>query len=227
MATSSEFYVYAYLREDGSPYYIGKGKGARAFSKGRGEVRPPEDKTRIVILAENLEEKDAFTHEIELIAEYGRKDIGTGVLRNKTNGGDGPSGRKFSEESCKLISTNRKGKGKGPQTKERIEKRAEKLRGKKHTPEHIEAAAAPKRGKKHTKERCNNISAALKGNVPWNKGKTVGPRSEESILKQKLNAKGINSGPQPTVSCPHCGKIGGKSNMKRYHFVNCKLKGIS
>lgn len=29
-------------------------------------------------------------------------------------------------------------------------------------------------------------------------------------------------GPQLTVECPHCGKTGGESNMKRYHFENCK-----
>ena len=31
-------------------------------------------------------------------------------------------------------------------------------------------------------------------------------------------------GPQQLVVCPHCGKSGGVSNMKRYHFDNCSVQ---
>ena len=88
-----QYYTYAYLREDGTPYYIGKGKGKRAYKKGRDEVRPPRDKSRIILLKQNLAEEEAFKHEIYMIAVFGRKNLGTGILRNKTDGGDGGSGR--------------------------------------------------------------------------------------------------------------------------------------
>ena len=88
----TSFYTYAFLRADGTPYYIGKGKGNRAWVKRHKGVKPPRDKTRILVLKKNLTEEDAFKHEVYMIAVFGRKDLGTGILHNRTNGGDGCSG---------------------------------------------------------------------------------------------------------------------------------------
>lgn len=109
------FYTYAYLRKDGRPYYIGKGKGKRAYEKKHSAYVPTKD--RILILKENLTEEEAFTHEIYMISVYGRKDIGTGILYNLTDGGEGPSGRVFTEEQRKKMGDMRRGKSRPRQSK--------------------------------------------------------------------------------------------------------------
>jgi hypothetical protein len=110
MKDPNRFYTYAYLREDRTPYYVGKGEKDRIYRKRKGQILPPKDKSRIIFLKQNLLEEEAFKHEIYMIAVFGRKDIGTGILRNKTNGGDGASGAIRSEETKRKLSLSRKNK---------------------------------------------------------------------------------------------------------------------
>lgn len=93
-----KYYTYAYLREDGTPYYIGKGSGSRAYLQLNHMVKTPEAE-RVLMLKQDLTEEEANRHEIYMIDVLGRKDIGTGILRNLTDGGGGVSGYRHTEET--------------------------------------------------------------------------------------------------------------------------------
>ena len=84
-----------------------------------------------------------------------------------------------------------------------------------HTEEAKAKISATLTGKTLSEEHKANISAA-------HKGKT---QSEESNRKRSAALKGENNPrygkPLPKVTCPHCGKTGGSSIMKRWHFDRC------
>src|ERR1019366_1802205 len=83
------FYTYLWFREDFTPYYVGKGTGSRAFIRNGHGVHRPENISRILVQCWESEEK-AFEMEKWYIFFYGRKDNGTGCLRNLTDGGENP-----------------------------------------------------------------------------------------------------------------------------------------
>ena len=175
------YYTYAYLREDKTPYYIGKGTGDRIYSTNR-RVNPPKDKSRIIYLKQNLTEDEAFRHEIYMIDVFGRKDLGTGILDNRTNGGDGTSGVVKSDETRKKLSDASKGE-------------------KNHN-----------YGKIFSEEHKRKISEAIKGENHHNYGKTLSEETRRKIGEITKDTKWWNDGcgnRKRMVVCPGDGwKLG-------------------
>lgn len=101
-----EYYVYLWFRIDGSPLYVGKGKGQRWLARNRRHnpqlcrtIAKYGDRLPIVKIRENLDHGAACEIEAALIRAIGRADLGLGPLVNLTDGGDGAPGFRHSEEN--------------------------------------------------------------------------------------------------------------------------------
>jgi hypothetical protein len=184
-----QYYTYAYLREDGTPYYIGKGKDNRAYVKryGNGRARRPKNPNNIILLKQNITEEEAFKHEKYMIAVFGRKDLGTGILRNLTDGGDGPSGHipwnkgiPMLEEVKEKISCNRKGI---PSHRP----------GFKHTNETKELCRQAHMGKKHTEKTCEKMSKTKMGHLvdEETRKKIANSLCKETYLLKHISGKEV------------------------------------
>ena len=206
-----KFYVYAYLRGKGStvanirsPYYIGKGCSNRATAPHHRKSAPPKE--RILYIKTNLTEEEAFALEIALISYYGRKDLGTGILINKTDGGEGISNPSNSTRQ-KLSAAKRN------ESAETRKKRSIAAKNRKRTPLTSETKAKiaeSKFGSTHTESTKEKMSVAASG------------RKHSAMSREKISEKLANK-PKPKVTCPHCSVTGGISAMTRWHFQQCKL----
>lgn len=208
-----EFYSYLWLREDGTPWYAGKGSGKRAF-KQHGFFYPPKDRSLILIFP-RASEAEAFATEIELIRNWGRKDLGTGCLHNHTDGGENPPKRRkgmfrWSEEGKRKLASLHLGK---PILNARGLKRTEETKQKMRKPrshswtlseeiKQAQSAAAVVReakkkeqgihcgqvfGYRHNEDAKRKMSEAKKGKPAWNKGLAQTP---EHLAKLSAARKG-------------------------------------
>jgi hypothetical protein len=198
------YYVYYYLRsrdslqshgaKKGSPYYVGRGTRARAWNKLHG-VHLPTDPNNIVIIADNLTLEQANQIEILHIAMWGRADIGTGILRNRTDGGGGSKGFKHTPEECLRIGERSRQRKHSPEARAKISHAAKIRTVSAETREKHRLASL---GRKHTEETKAKLKLIRSGQVISDesrkkmslaaKNRVRRPVSEETRAKLKMTA---------------------------------------
>jgi group I intron endonuclease len=92
-------------------------------------------------------------------------------------------------------------------------------------PEYNESAGGEgPNGHKHSDSHRRKNSEAKMGNQ-----NSLGchfKRTEADTRANSDRQRGIPHGPQIRITCPHCQKIGGSGNMRRYHFDKCGKRGF-
>jgi hypothetical protein len=173
----------------------------------------PDDFVKFVIMTFDTRD-EAHQHEIDLHNEY---DVGKNPrFYNKvksTSTGFNTAGIKLSQDHKDKIGAAQKGKPGMKPTQETRDKMSAAGKGKNQGPQ-----------KKATCPHCGKLGgiSAMKhyhfDNCPTYTGKACKKLSQDKI---SVGKKGIKIGPQKKATCPHCGKSGGISAMKRLHFDNC------
>jgi hypothetical protein len=211
------FYVYAFLRTNGLPYYIGKGKHNRAFAKKR--KFKPKDEARIVILESNLTELGAFALERRYIRWYGRQDLGTGILKNKTDGGEGAVNTALSD--IQKLAKGRKKVAHSNFGKFGADNRAAKKFIIVTPSNDILVIKGLHQYCKNNDLAISNASRCVTGNLKHIKRYRFF-RYDEKMYQNFLKEVPVLTTMTQSI-CPHCGTTGALRGLSRYHFDNCKL----
>ena len=211
-----EYYVYAYLREDDSPYYIGMGQGLRAWAshKKNNIQLLPAGNNKIQIIAHKLTKYEANLLETKLISYYGRKSLGNGILENSASGGAGSNTFKLTKEQCEKKKELSKSNWKN---RHYIRKTINAIRKATNTPEaKLNYSAAHKKQWETKREKiiAAQKRAHARPEVKENKRKVSKDRWKDKNFINKM-----------TVICEYCdNKIRSKGAYSRWHGNNCKNK---
>lgn len=172
-----KFYVYEHWRPDKDVcFYVGKGNGRRANDMRRGRNRYHKFiqtklsklgmAVEVKIFADSLEEIESFKIEMERIAFW--RDLGVD-LANLTDGGEGTTGRKHTEEWK--------------------QKNAERMRGRKDSPETRAKKALSKLGNKNGLGTKKTLEAIEK-TICHFRGKSKSPETKAKISASKIGKPG-------------------------------------
>lgn len=215
-----KFYTYAHFKgSDGSPFYVGKGMGRRAFNEQDrnsywSSVRAKHG-IRVEILSHWETEAEAFEHEKFLISCF--KGMGH-KLCNLTSGGEGVSGLRWSDESrAKVVGHKRNS---SPEARAII---SERTRAAMNCDE-VRKKVGHSAGKKlsaETREKMSNAHKRLltPERIAMLRLQGVNGVTEASRAKISKASSGLK---RERIECPHCGKDGAMNVMVRWHFDHCK-----
>ncbi len=223
----NSFYCYALFDHRGVPFYIGKGKGYRAFHH---KYMPRSSRNRyrrnillktirilgdcpVVMIRDHISEPEAFELEKAFIKAIGR--FPNGPLVNMTDGGEGVSGRlPLSDEVRARIAEATRLRSSGRVTSEETKRKLRAANLGHPVSEGTRAKiSAARKGKPLSAEACANIRAASQNRGPeWkaalsraNVGKILSAET-----KAKIGAAGLGRSPSQAtrdkIGAAHKGK---------------------
>lgn len=217
------YYVYAYIRSKdssiakaGTPYYIGKGIGARAWCHFKDEpTQPPSDHQYILILESELTNIGALAIERRMIRWYGRIDGNErGILRNRTDGGDGT-----------ILTGKSNGMyGRTGPLHHHYGKKRENMMGEFNPMFGKKGTNHPAFGYRHSEDRKEKISKSKLGIKRLNYDQS----GEKNPMFGRKGAEHPNFGKTyAKIKCPYCSKQVSKSMLVRWHQDGkCKKRNI-
>jgi hypothetical protein len=142
----------------------------------------------------------------------------------RTSMGFSIAGTNLSPETRKKMSEAQKGVPKSDETRQKMSEANKGVPKSDETRQKMSEAKTceknPMFGKEHTPEAKQKMSEAKLGEKNNRFGINHTPETKQKMSESR---KGVH---QEQVECPHCGKIGGISNMTRWHFDNCEYKKI-
>ena len=221
------FYTYSYHRQrDFTPYYYGKGKNGRDVHNNHGiniPRKPDGSADRARILVQYWpDEATAFEMEKYYIRLFGRKDNGTGILRNLTDGGEGASGTVCSVETRVKLRDANLGKKLTQLTRDKISA-TNRLRGVRPTTTACCLGGIANRGAKRppfSADARHNMSIGHLGHV----------LSQETKTKIAVAQTGVLRGPNTKIKSARAEQappnLGRRFSPEWCHSISEGRKGI-
>lgn len=197
------YYIYALIDpRDDLPFYVGKGKGGRKFDHLKRVNQANKYKQHVIeqIRAEGLEpsivvlidgihdEEEAYNQEESVVASYGRRIDGSGILTNLTSGGRGTKRTIRTEEHRKKL-----GWSKGTHLQESHKQSISKgMKGRIPSKEHRESIRQSRLGVEISEDSKKKISESLTGRTQSEETKrkrseTLKLRYQDPELRKKIS----------------------------------------
>jgi group I intron endonuclease len=177
------------------------------------------------VLIEECGDENVFERERYWIAFYKSNQYQFGY--NMTTGGEGCVDRELSEDTIKKLRISVSKHRKSLSSEERKSLTNEANKAKRGFVESEKSRALKSKAQKNRFSKMTDEQRKLHGAISKQGVSEIGKIKQTIAMNEAFSPVRQKGYKQSLTFCPHCGKLGGVSAMKRHHMDNCKNRRLS